>query len=117
MRSLDNGEDAKYWDFILPNVVVESGVDCGGASTKATRIALFNGCVLSWEGTEIRHRKARMADKEAVSARTKCTVPIGAVQQNSTRWLSIWQKPRSQKRPKQSMERTIKTRSEIGEEC
>ena len=70
MWASDNGEDVKDWEFILPNVVVESGVEGVGGNRplKGTRIRLFDGCVLSWEGTEIRHGTARMADKEAASA-------------------------------------------------
>ena len=74
MWASEEGTDVEDWEFVLPNVVVSSGVDCAGSgadhgtSMKGTRIKLFHGCVLSWEGTEIRHATARLANKKAAAA-------------------------------------------------
>ena len=80
MWASDFNDPIENFEFILPNVVVSSGIDGvenvtvdGSGSVdkedgtevplRGTRIKLFYGCVLSWSGTEIRHGTARIADK------------------------------------------------------
>ena len=72
----DDGTDVENWELILPNVSVVSidGQDVGGVTTqktdkvsKGTRIRLFHGCAVSWEGTKIRHCTSRVADETIAS--------------------------------------------------
>ena len=76
----DDGTDVENWELILPNVSVVSidGQDVGGGGggvttqkpdkvSKGTRIRLFHGCAVSWEGTKIRHCTSRVADETIAS--------------------------------------------------